>query len=298
MNRILVSAAAALGFAACGGEAPATAGDAVATPPAAQSVPAAEAELISPPPRPDQPAAVVDGESVDSDARVTSSPIAAAVAASTPAPAPAAAPAPAPAFDWKAGVHYTLLPVAQPVSTAPGEVEVTVIFWYGCGHCFSLEPLVEAWEAKGRPAYVKVVRMPVIWNEVAREDARLFYTIEALGKLRELNLAVFREVHVNRNPMTTLAPGNRVDTVATEKNARAFLLANGVSAEDFGRVYRSFSVENKLRQAENMSRRYLADHTPMVIVQGKYMTDVTMAGSPDKLFDVIDDLAARERSGG
>lgn len=291
MNRILLCAALALGLAACGVESPAPAGD-VATPPAAtESVPAAAAEPIAPPPELDQPAAAGDGETIE-DAPIAVSPIAAAVAASTPALAPALA------SRWKAGVHYSLLPVAQPVSTAPGEVEVTLIFWYGCGHCFTLEPIVDAWEAKGRPDYVKVVRMPVVWNEVAREDARLFYTIEALGRLKELNLAAYRELHVNRNPLTVVVPGNRVDSAATEKKVRAFLLANGVSGEEFGRVYRSFSIENKLRQAENLSRRYLADHTPMVVVQGKYTTDVTMAGGVKELLEVISDLAAGERSGG
>ena len=290
MNRILLCAALALGLAACGGEPPAPAGDAATPPPATESVPAPAAEPVAPPPKLDQP--VADGETVE-DATIAASPIAAAVAASTPA----LAPAPAAASKWKVGVNYTLLPVAQPVSTPPGDVEVTVVFWYGCGHCFTLEPYVDAWEAKGRPDYVKLVRMPVVWNEVAREDARLFYTLEALGKLKELNMAVFREMHINRNPMTVLA-GNKVDTVATEKNVREFLLANGVSSEDFSRVYRSFSIENKLRQAENLSRRYLADHTPMVVVQGKYVTDVTMAGGFNQLFEVIDDLAARERSGG
>lgn len=291
MNRILLYAALALGLAACGGTSQPPAADSAAPPAVSESVPASAAEPIAPPPKLDEPAATGaagDGETVE-DASFAASPVAAAVAASTASLAP-------PASKWQAGVNYTLLPVAQPVSTAPGDIEVTAIFWYGCGHCFVLEPRYEAWEAKGRPDYVKVVRMHVVWNEVTREDARLFYTIEALGKLKQLNMAVFREMHVNHRPFTVIAPGNRVDTVATEKNVRAFLLENGVSAEDFGRTYRSFSIENKLRQAENLTRRYLADHTPMSIVQGKYMTDVTLAGGVDQLFEVITDLAARERA--
>ena len=42
-----------------------------------------------------------------------------------------------------------------------------------------------------------------------------------------------------------------MDKAATEKAAREFLMANGVSAEDFAKHYRTFSTENKLRQAEN-----------------------------------------------
>jgi hypothetical protein len=73
-------------------------------------------------------------------------------------------------------------------------------------------------------------------------------------------------------------------------------VANGVSAEDFAKHYRTFSSENKLRQAENLARRYMLDHTPMFVVHGKYLTDAEMAGGVDKLFQLVTDLAARERA--
>jgi thiol:disulfide interchange protein DsbA len=86
-----------------------------------------------------------------------------------------------------------------------------------------------------------------------------------------------------------------VDRAATEKAAREFLIANGVSAEDFAKHYRTFSAENKLRQAENLSRRYRLDHTPMMVIHGKYLTDVEMAGGIEQLFQLVSDLAKRER---
>jgi len=294
MTRLTLSSilAAALLVAGCGGpETPAATSDAAAPPPVT-AVPADAAEAVRPDTKLDQPevtGAAADGETVE-DTRASVTPIAAAVAANVARPA-----APA-SFPWREGQHFSPLPAAQPVSVSPGQVEVTEIFWYGCGHCFTLSPRVKAWESNGRPDFVKVVRMPVIWNEVTREDARLFYTIEALGKLDTLHIAVFRELHVNRNPLTVVA-GNRVDTAATEAKVRDFMLRNGVSAEDFGKTYRGFAVESKIRQAENLSRRYLADHTPMVVVQGKYITDVSMAGGIDQLLQLMTDLAMRERSG-
>lgn len=290
MNRLLIITLVSLGLAACGSKDAGEPAAAAAPPAAAPDAPAAAPEA----PATAAPAAAAaapasDGETVD-EVTSSASPIAAAVAATTPAPA-ATLPS-----KWQPGQHFAPLPAAQPVSVAPGEVEVVEIFWYGCGHCFTLEPHLATWEKKGKPDYVKVVRMPVVWNEVAREDARLFYTLEALGKLDTLNLAVFRELHVNRRPLTVVA-GGRVDSAATERRAREFLLANGVSAEDFGKTYRSFGVENKIRQAETLSRRYMADHTPMAVVQGKYMTDVSMAGGLEPFFELIGDLAARERGG-
>jgi thiol:disulfide interchange protein DsbA len=229
-----------------------------------------------------------DGETID-EASVQVSPVAAAVAASTPTPQVRVA------GDWIEGQHYKALPSPQPTSVPAGMVEVTEIFWYGCGHCYHLAPSLAAWNTKGRPAYVRLNYLPVVWNAVTREDARVFYTLEALGKVEALQAAVFRELHVNNNPLTVVS-GNEVDRVATEKKVREFMLKNGISADDFGRTYRSFAVENKLRQAEILARRYMADHTPMFIVNGRWVTDVTLAGgTPEQLLRLLGDLAASER---
>ncbi|HEU4516444.1 MAG TPA: thiol:disulfide interchange protein DsbA/DsbL [Steroidobacteraceae bacterium] len=275
--------AAAVALAACGKESP-TPAEPVTEAPAPESAAVAEAPT-APAPAAQAEAVSPDGEKVESAGSATS-PIASAIAATTPAP---------PQGDlgrWKEGENFTRYPVAQPVSTPPGKVEVVEGFWYGCGHCYSLEPRVDSWE-KAKPDWIVLRRLPVIWNEVTREDARLFYTIEALGLTDKLHAEVFREIHARKRPITAIRNG-RVDRAATEKAAREFMLANGVSAADFEKQYRTFSTENKLRQAENLSRRYLLDHTPMFVVHGKYLTDAEMAGGLDQLFQLVSDLAARE----
>jgi thiol:disulfide interchange protein DsbA len=272
-------------IAACGKKAP---DEAPASPAATaeQAVPpASEAESSKPPADVQQSLGENDGETVDAGT-TTTSPVAAAVDANTPA-APASAP-----LNWKKDENYTEFAVAQPVNVPPGNVEVIEGFWYGCPHCFELEPQLVAWEA-GKPAWVQLRRVPVIFNEVTREDARLYFTIEGLGLVDKLHSEVFREIHVRSRPLT-IVRGNRVDLAATEKAAREFLMSHGVSAEDFARQYRTFSTETKLRQAENLAHRYKLDHTPIVVVQGKYETDVGMAGGRKELFKLIDDLAARE----
>jgi len=268
--------------AACGKEGPPSPTAENTTPaPAATVAEAPPTEQAAPP-----EARSADGETVE-EATSSTSPIAAAVAATTPAPPAANLPR------WKEGENYIAYPVAQPVSTPPGNVEVVAGFWYGCGHCYSLEPRLEAWQ-RANPDWIKLKRVPVIWNEVTREDARLYYTIESLGLVDKLHTEVFREIHAKNHPLTVIR-GGRVDRAATEKAAREFLVAKGVSAEDFAKHYRTFSAENKLRQAENLSRRYRLDHTPMMVVHGKYLTDAEMAGGIEQLFQLVSDLAARER---
>jgi len=283
MNKISYAMIVALlACAGCGQDsAPAPAQQAAAPAPvdATAAAPAAEAPAAA------EAAGGSDGETIDAAVSATS-PIAAAVAATTPAPASGNL------AGWKQGENYTAYPVARPVSTPPGKVEVVEAFWYGCGHCYTLEPRVEAWE-KSKPEWVALKRIPVIWNEVTREDARLYYTIESLGRVGDLHGEVFRQIHAKGQPLTVIR-GGRVDKAATEKAAREFLMAKGVSAEDFAKHYRTFSTENKLRQAENLSRQYMIDHTPMVVVHGKYLTDAEMAGGMDKLFQLVNDLATRE----
>jgi protein dithiol oxidoreductase (disulfide-forming) len=150
-----------------------------------------------------------------------------------------------------------------------------------------------AWE-KTKPAWIKLRRAPVVWNEVTREDARIYFTLEGLGLVEKLQSEVFRQIHVRNKPFTQVR-GGAVDLAATEKAAREFFLANGVSADDFAKHYRTFSTENKLRQAATLTRDYAFVHTPMIAVNGKYQTDIKMAGGAGELFRLVNDLAARER---
>ena len=182
--------------------------------------------------------------------------------------------------------NYTVLKPTQPTATevAPGRVEIAEVFWYACSHCYAIEPKVEAWIRKGKPAYVDYVFIPATWNDMLKTHARIFYTVQLLGK-PQLHDAVFREINVKRNMLDTPA------------KIEAFFVANGVSKADFQKAFSSFAVESKIRQAEDLNRRYKITGTPTFVVNGKYVTDVRAAGSEDALFDVLGALAAREKSG-
>lgn len=221
----------------------------------------------------------------DASAPSTLSPVAAAMAANAPA---AASGTPIPA-KWVPGKHFTTLTPAQPTSVSPDKVEVIEVFWYGCGHCFHLDPMLDTWKAKAKPAFAEFTRVPVMWNDVTKAHARLFYTLEALGKLDTLHLPVFREIHVNGNMLVDRDPAK------TEQIHRAFLKANGVSEADFDRTYRSFSVENKLARAEQLTKRFRVTGVPLMVVNGRFTTDVGMAGGEPAMLSLITDLANSER---
>ncbi|MBL8269989.1 thiol:disulfide interchange protein DsbA/DsbL [Steroidobacter sp.] len=196
-----------------------------------------------------------------------------------------AASGPATSAKYKEGANYQKIVPAQPTNAGPGKVEVAEVFWYGCGHCFALDPAIESWRGKNKPAYVEFVRVPAMWNEGTRLHARVFYTAELLGKLDELHSLIFREIHVTGNQL------NSVDKIA------AFFQQHGVNKDEFTKAFSSFAVESKLQRADFLNKRYRIQSVPTVVVNGKYSTDVSTAGGESQLFGLIDELAAHEHGG-
>jgi len=185
------------------------------------------------------------------------------------------------ADELRPGRDYRPIDPPQPTSTEAGRVEVTEIFQYSCPHCFSLEPMLEQWKAR-KADYVNFVRLPAAWNPLSRLHARAFYTAEALGKLEEMHQAFFTEIHVNGNLLET------EDALAT------FFARFGVDDETFRKTFNAFSIHAKVQRADDLVRRYRVGATPNIVVNGKYLTDGSMAGSYERWFAIIDALAERE----
>lgn len=205
-----------------------------------------------------------------------------------------AAPLPAagklPAGKWVAGTNYRVLMPAQPTDSPPGKVEVVEVFWYACPHCYALDPYLESWR-KAKPANVDFKRVPVTWQDVHRSHARLFYTLEALDKEEALHHEIFAEMHDRKNFM--YLQGNEAGSLAAQL---AFSKAHGVSEADFTNAYNSFTVQTDLTKADDLVHRYKVDGVPLIVINGKYVTDIGMAGSETNLISIISDLAASEKS--
>src|ERR1035438_4738955 len=208
-----------------------------------------------------------------------------AAVASTAAAATLTAPTP-----WQEGVNYTRLVPAQPTAVAAGQVEVLEFFWYACPHCYAIDPLVESWK-KTKPAYISFSRVHVTWSEGHRSLARLYYTLESLGKLDQLHSEIFKEIHVNGNP---LVASDANDVAASERLQAAYVKKFGISEQDFKKAYHSFSVETALQRADQVVQRYRIDGVPTFVINGKFVADVRTAGAPERLISLVDDLAAQE----
>jgi thiol:disulfide interchange protein DsbA len=194
-----------------------------------------------------------------------------------------------PAQNWQftEGQHYIRMVPSQPTMGGADKIEVAEFFWYGCPHCFSFEPTINKWAAD-MPASARFVRIPVVWNTVHELHARLFYTMEVLARNGTLadgetfHNTVFQEIQTRGNRLTS------------EDSIRRLFERFGVDADAFNSTWKSFEVDQKLRVAKDLGRRYSIQGVPAVVVNGKYRTGGAEAGSYDAVPDVIDELIARE----
>jgi len=197
-----------------------------------------------------------------------------------------------PAGKWQPGVNYDPVVPAQPTSVAPGTVEVMEVFWLACPHCYALEPYVRSW-LKTKPGYVQFVRVPVMWQPVHQAHARLYYTLDALGR-QDLVEKAFDTIHQNvENRQPPLVGNSDEETFRLQQQ---FAVQHGISAADFASAYNSFLVNSNLQRAEEITQRYHVEGVPLFAVAGKYTTDVGKAGGETKVMELVSDLAAAEHS--
>lgn len=182
-----------------------------------------------------------------------------------------------------AGEGYETITPPQPVQNTD-KVEVIEFFWYGCPHCYSLEPAMNTW-LKSKPANVQFIRQPAVFSEVWGKHAKAFFTAEALGVSEKTHADFFDAVQ------------NKKQKLITEDELAAFFLAHGVKDEDFRAAYNSFSVDAKLRQAEAMGARYGISGVPALIVNGKYRVTATTAKSQENVLPVVNQLIQQESKG-
>lgn len=293
MNRTLLFAAlAALGLAACERSGtPAQPGAETVSQPSAETTESqreAVTDTVPPAPQDESDAATQSQESAGEETTDTGEPVGQSRSdASLERLAALPAAQQLPSGRWKAGVHYQPIVPAQPTNVAPGKVEVTEVFWYACSHCYALEPYIASWQ-KNKPEYVEFVRVPVMWGPVHRAHARLFYTLEALGR-SDLHPKVFETIHQRRNMLVAN------DEERTLQLQLEFAKSNGIEPEEFRKAYQSFSVNSNLQRAEQLTKRYQVEGVPLIVVNGKYTTDVGMAGGQSNLLELVNDLAAAEQ---
>ena len=182
------------------------------------------------------------------------------------------------------GRDFRALEKRVPTEVPAGKIEVIEFFWYSCPHCNAFEPKLVAW-IKRQPADVYVRRVPVGFRDDFVPQQRLYYTLEALGRLEDLHPKVFDAIHRQKKPLNV------------EASIVAFAEENGIDRAKFLELYNSFSVSAKARRATQLQDAYKIAGVPSIGIAGRYYTDGDMAGNGnmDRALAVTDYLVAEVR---
>jgi thiol:disulfide interchange protein DsbA len=168
---------------------------------------------------------------------------------------------------------------------ANGKIEVSEFFWYGCIHCYNLEPTVEKWE-KTLPKDVEFRRVPAVFNERWALDAAIFYTFEAMGVLNKVHRPFFDAIHRD---------GLRSDN---KQALNEWLQKQGIDPAKFDATMKSFGVQSKTRRAAQLTAQYKIDGTPAMAVHGRYTVSAEQGRSQNGMFETVNYLVDQVRKGG
>ena len=182
------------------------------------------------------------------------------------------------------GYKFSELKPAQPIAVEGKKIEVIEFFWYGCPHCYNLEPFLEPW-AKKLPPDVQFRRVPAVFNARWEHDARIFYTFEALGVLDKVHEKFFDAIH--RDGLRTDNP----------EALAQWLQRNGIDPKKFDETMKSFTVISRTGRAKQMSIAYAIDGTPAMAVQGKYTVSAEQGGSREGMLQTVSYLVDQIRKG-
>jgi|TARA_B110000037_G_scaffold142989_1_gene161791 thiol:disulfide interchange protein DsbA len=173
------------------------------------------------------------------------------------------------------GVNFKTTKNAIPTESKD-KIEVVELFWYGCVHCFNMDPYLDKW-ADTLPKDVTFKRIPAIPRKDWVESAKAYYALESLGVVNKLHEKLFDAIHKEK-----LFKHN--DTKALIN----WIAMNGKLDKDAVKAaFNSFSMKSKLSRSFKIFKAAGATGVPTMIIDGKYFTSSTMAGGEQNAIDIM-----------
>lgn len=292
LKRLPFLCAALLALAACGQSA-----DNGTTPTSAPAAPGTAATT------PAAPATAPAPASASTATPATSTSTAAPAAASTTAAATPAAPA-QPFMDngqWVEGKDYYRIDPAQPKYIPTDKIEVVEVFSYACPACNAFHGAMDQIE-KSLPANAVVHYLPAAFrpDENWPVYQRAFFAAEALGVRAKAHDAFFDATWKTGETATyDLSTGQPKPKGAwpTIDDIAKFYAKFGVDPKEFVAVANSFSVNTKMKQADDLIKAYGVGGTPTIVVDGKYRFSPSDVHTVQRAIELTQWLVAKEAAG-
>ena len=172
--------------------------------------------------------------------------------------------------------------ISNQKQTEYDQIVIYEFFWYGCPHCFNLEPTMNQIEADlGKDTIL--IKVPVSLRDTWQNHAKAYFTLKQMNLDDDLHDKLFEEIHIN---------SQRLDT---KDSLSQFVSNNGYNAKKFEELFDSFGTEIRMNKASRLAREYQISSVPTLVINGKYMTSGSYVSSFDELVDVVNLLIEKER---
>lgn len=185
------------------------------------------------------------------------------------------------ADDYVAGKDYIVLD--NPEVIEGNKIIVREFFWYGCPHCYKLDPFMQQW-AKTKPADVAFLQTPAAMNPIWEQNARDFYAAQLMGYQTQTHQGMFDTV---QNALQ-----NKDQSMFTQAGIGQWYAAQGLDINKFNELYNSFAVNTKIARSKEAAVRYGLSGVPAVVIDGKYVVQ----GEDGKVPQVVDYLIKKART--
>jgi protein dithiol oxidoreductase (disulfide-forming) len=194
------------------------------------------------------------------------------------------------------GKHYSVIP--QQRTTVPaGKVEVMEVFSYGCPACNQFRPIMKQLAA-GLPKNAQLTYLPASWN--AQENwptfQRAYLTAQSLGVAEKAHEAMYDAIWLSGELGISDPQTRRLKTKlpSIEDIAKFYARVTGVKAQDFVNGSKSFSVDLKMKQADQQITTMQVSGTPTLVVAGKYRVNNEAFSAATDIIDCVNFLVAKE----
>ena len=172
--------------------------------------------------------------------------------------------------------------ISNQKQTEYDQIVIYEFFWYGCPHCFNLEPTMDQIEADlGKDTIL--IKVPVSLRDTWQNHAKAYFTLKQMNLDDDLHVKLFEEIHIN---------SKRLDT---RDSLSQFVSNHGYNSKKFEELFDSFGTEIRMNKASRLAREYQISSVPTLVINGKYMTSGSYVSSYDELIDVVNLLVEKER---
>ncbi|MFQ3235004.1 MAG: thiol:disulfide interchange protein DsbA [Paraglaciecola sp.] len=177
---------------------------------------------------------------------------------------------------WTEDEHYVVI---SDEATETPQINEYFSFW--CPHCFNFEPLVAKIKSKiGKDVEFQKVHvnfMGFTSTEVQDDATRAMMVAKALKKDDALIQAIFKSIHVQKSPVTSI------------KDLKNIFIVNGVEPAEFDKLVSSFGVNSMLQKNNQLIIKYRKhlSGVPNFIVNGKFQAKFTRDMTNDDIVNLI-----------